>query len=389
MSPSSTPAPRAADGVAETDAVTPENPDRAPAAEAAEAAEAASVRTRARFANAVATSGLTLDAGQSAAVAAVVAGDHRNLYLWGPVGRGKSMLAELYLTALADAATPELTDAAATPDSATPADATPDAAAAETASTPQVRRMHLHDLFRMLQTEIARDWRTPAVALDGILADTRALLIDEFHVHDIVDAMYLTALLQVADERGIHLIATSNYPPGGLLPDPQHHDRFLPTIARIDAGFTVVGVGSGPDHRGAGDPRRPRFSSGSWRVAPSETSTASTVALAPNGIPLSAVSATADEAVFTFAALCDSNVGVREYLWLADRFDRIVLLDVPDLATPRPEPLMRFTTLVVVLYDRDVRLDVVAAGSAARLADARRVPVDADRALSRLAALRG
>lgn len=378
MSPSSTPAPRAADGVAETDAATPATPEPPPTVEAAEAAAAASARTRARFADAVATAGIALDAGQSAAVAAVLAGDHTNLYLWGPVGRGKSMLAELYLAALADAVTP---------DAATPAETTPDAADAE--PTPSVRRMHLHDLFRMLQTEIARDWRTPAVALDGILADTRALLIDEFHVHDIVDAMYLTALLQVADERGIHLIATSNYPPGGLLPDPQHHDRFLPTIARIDAGFTVAGVGSGPDHRGAGDPRRPRFSSGSWRVAPSETSTASTAALAPNGIPLSAVSATADEAVFTFAALCDSDVGVREYLWLADRFDRIVVLDVPDLATPRPEPLMRFTTLVDVLYDRDVRLDVVAAGPAARLADARRVPVDADRALSRLAALRG
>jgi len=306
-----------------------------------------------RFAASVAE--VDLDPGQRAAVAAVCAADRRCLYLWGSVGRGKSMLAERYLAA---------------------------------AGVEPALRLHLNELFRRLQAEIIRDWKPPAVVLRRLLGDTRALLVDEFHVHDVADAVYLTALLEVAEEDGVLVIATSNYAPAGLLPDPQHHARFLPAIARIEASFAVVEVGDGPDHRMEGAETRRRFASGAWRVAGADAMASDAVALEAGGIPMSALAVDGDTVTFTFAQLCEAEVGVRQFQWLADRFAAVRLEAVPDLATVRREPLMRFTTLVDVLYDHDVRLDVTASAPFERLADAATVPVDAARALSRLRALR-
>lgn len=306
-----------------------------------------------RFAGSVTR--LDLDPAQRAAVAQICAADRRCLYLWGSVGRGKSMLAERYLAA---------------------------------AGVEPALRLHLNELFRRLQAEIVRDWKAPAVVLRRLLGDTRALLVDEFHVHDVADAVYLAALLRVAEEDGTLIVATSNYAPAGLLPDPQHHARFLPAIARIEADFVVVEVGPGPDHRAEGAETRRRFASGTWRVAETTPVPADAAVLQADGIPVSAVAATGDTATFTFAQLCEAEVGVRQFQWLADRFAAVRLDAVPDLATVRREPLMRFTTLVDVLHDRDVRLDVTASAPFDRLMDAAFVPVDADRALSRLRALR-
>ncbi|MFS0865705.1 cell division protein ZapE [Microbacterium sp. 179-B 1A2 NHS] len=319
----------------------------------------------ARFADAIAASGMDLDDAQRAAVEAILAADRVDLYLHGPVGRGKSLLAELYLAAL---------------------------------DVEGATRLHLNELFRLLQAEIARDWKTPAVVLRRLLEGTGALLIDEFHVHDVADAVYLSALLQVATEDDIVLVTTSNYSPADLLPDPQHHHRFAPAIAQIQARATIVAVGEGPDHRAQGHETRRRFASGSWRAAPEALPVTGEVVggdrsaparLDASGIPLHARRVDGRRVVFTFAQLCESEVGVREYQWLADRFDALELHEVPDLGGVRTEPLMRLTTLVDVLYDRDVRLDVIAAGPFARLAEAARVPVDAARTLSRLGALRG
>ncbi|MDJ1114358.1 cell division protein ZapE [Microbacterium dauci] len=304
------------------------------------------VEVTARFAASV--DGLDLDASQRVAVAAIARDDRPSLYLHGPVGRGKSMLAERYLAAFGE----------------------------------DTRRLHLHELFRMLQAELARDWKAPAVMLRRMLGGIRVVLVDEFHVHDLADALYLSALLEVAAEDGITVIATSNYAPADLLPAPGLHDRFLPAIEHIAETFAVVDLGDGPDHRSAGDTARPRFASGAWH--PSPPTSAATIELVLADIPVQVRRIDGAHVEADFAALCVAEVGVRQFQALADRFDALTLHAVPDLATVRREPLMRFTTLVDVLHDHDVRLVVHAAASFARLTDAADVPVDAARTLSRL-----
>nr|WP_281385733.1 cell division protein ZapE [Microbacterium marinum] len=303
-----------------------------------------------------ATDALDLDPAQRDAVQAIAAATTGNVYLWGGVGRGKSMLAERYLAAFL----PE-----------------------------PVLRLHLNELFRRLQAELVRDWKAPAIVLRRLLHGVRVLLVDEFHVHDVADAVYLEALLNVTADDGILLIATSNYAPADLLPDPRLHDRFLPAIARIESSFAVVPIGDGPDHRTSGADAHTRFAAGIWHASPAADAPPADagVVLRADGIPLPALSAEGAQVTFDFADLCEAPVGVRQYQWLADRYSELTLRSVPDLATVRREPLMRFTTLVDVLYDHDVRFVVHAHAPFDTLRRAAHVPPDADRALSRLRAL--
>lgn len=304
------------------------------------------------------TDALDLDPAQRDAVQAIAAASNGSVYLWGGVGRGKSMLAERYLAAFL----PE-----------------------------PVLRLHLNELFRRLQAELVRDWKAPAIVLRRLLHGVRVLLVDEFHVHDVADAVYLDALLNVTADDGIPLIATSNYAPADLLPDPRLHDRFRPAIARIESSFAVVPIGDGPDHRTTGADAHTRFASGVWRVGSAADAPPADagVVLRADGIPLPALSAEGAQVTFDFADLCEAPVGVRQYQWLADRYSELTLRWVPDLATVRREPLMRFTTLVDVLYDHDVRFVVHAHAPFDTLRQAAHVPLDADRALSRLRALGG
>jgi cell division protein ZapE len=77
----------------------------------------------------------------------------------------------------------------------------------------------------------------------------RLLCFDEFHLHDPGDAMLIKVLLEHLFQHGIVLLATSNYPPEMLLPNPLYHDRFLPSIALIRAHLAVVALNGEEDYR--------------------------------------------------------------------------------------------------------------------------------------------
>lgn len=86
-----------------------------------------------------------------------------------------------------------------------------------------------------------------ATTLDELLQRCQVLCFDEFHVHDIGDAMLITRLFKALFQRGILLLVTSNYPPAGLLPNPLYHARFKPVIDLINARMQVMEVGALPD----------------------------------------------------------------------------------------------------------------------------------------------
>jgi cell division protein ZapE len=313
------------------------------------------VQASPEFSRRIRDSGLSLDAAQQAAVETLSRPSRRGYYLWGPVGRGKTVLAEEYL-----AAVPEGT----------------------------ARRFHFHGFFRDLQREIFGSGATLSVAIGRLMGPARAVLFDEFHVHDVADAVYLTAVLRWLQDERVLLLATSNYAPADLLPDPLHHHRFLPAIALIEEQLTVVPLGAGTDYRV--DPQRAvvGFAAGTWRVGASDAAVAGPVVLDAGGIPLRTVSVDEERAVLTFEQLCEQPVGAGQYLWLADQFRRVAVLDVPDPARIRREPLLRLGILVDILHDRDVTLDVTAGGAPERVLDAAAPPRDAARAVSRLSLLR-
>ncbi|WP_052226226.1 cell division protein ZapE [Microbacterium mangrovi] len=275
--------------------------------------------------------GATFDDAQLDAIDTMARPTRHGLYLWGPVGRGKSLLAEAYLAAV---------------------------------PTTRTRRVHFHEFFRDLQTQIVRRREPLERSIRHLLGDARAVLFDEFHVHDVADGVYLTATLSTILDSGILLVATSNYAPEDLMPDPLYHERFLPAIGLIRTRLETVHVGDGPDYRTIGRDRHRGFAAGTWN------------------------SDTAPEApgtVFSFDDLCVRPHSVAQYLALTAA--TMTVRGVPDLSTVDREPLARFAALVDVLYDRDIPLHVHAAGEPDRITAATAPPPDVERALSRLSLL--
>lgn len=303
---------------------------------------------------AIARSDHTFDVDQRAAIDRLSAGARHGFYLWGDVGRGKTLLAETYLASI---------------------------------PTERTRRFHFHEFFRALQTQIIRDRVPLETSVARLIGDAAAVLFDEFHVHDVADGVYLAATLRHLLAEDVFLIATSNYAPELLMPDPIFHDRFLPSIDLIRASFEVIHLQGNRDHRHNGRVGASGFRAGTWIVSTAAPDHP-TATLEAAGLALPAVAVADTGAVLRFEDLCEQPLGVLQYLWLAEAFERVTLCGVPDLARVSRSALTRFSHLVEVFADRDARLDVASVAGPERLLAARVAPPEARRVASRLAMLR-
>ncbi|MEV5836513.1 cell division protein ZapE [Nocardia sp. NPDC052112] len=278
---------------------------------------------------------------------------HRGIYLHGRPGRGKTMLMDDFFSHVA---------------------------------SNRKRRFHFHNFFAQLHTA-AHESGSIDKAIDNLLGHAELVCFDEFHVHDIGDAMLIARTLDALLARRVLLVVTSNYPPDQLLPNPLFHDRFLPTIARIRAHLDIVSVDGPFDYRARAAHRGTGFASGSYRIDDvRDVGTAQVVIAGSREIHASAVD---DAAVtFDFAALCGSATAASDYVELARRFHRWTLCDVPPLRAVPPDWAMRFVNLVDVLYDADLVLTLAARTALSDLvADVPAVP-DLARTASRLSELR-
>ncbi|MBY8944878.1 cell division protein ZapE [Pseudomonas sp. SH10-3B] len=299
------------------------------------------------FQNKALQQGYTLSAGQAQAIAAMarqtghlLAGQPtRSLYLHGPVGRGKSWLLDGFFQALPIA---------------------------------EKQRVHFHGFFAQLHCgmfthQAAHD--ALAVTLDELLDGCRVLCFDEFHVHDIGDAMLITRLFKALFQRGVWVLVTSNYAPEGLLPNPLYHQRFKPVIDLIAARMDVVEVSSPQDFRSLPQAHAvQRFTTGRyvWPGTPAQR-----MAL---GAPVSGGAAQtltvgnrtlicrqhhARTIVFTFNDLCEQLTAVMDYLLLCEAFDQWIIDGLPHLAECPIAVQQRFINLVDVLYDKDKHLILI------------------------------
>ncbi|MGW4700253.1 cell division protein ZapE [Streptomyces sp. NPDC004285] len=341
---------------------------------------------RRHFHEAAARRGFSVAPAQEAAVErlAVLAGDlarpawtfprpPRDLYVWGPVGRGKSWLVDTFYEGL---------------------------------PTDRKRRLHFHDFFRRLHDGVtrpgARHDGQSAVdrALDELVGDSRILVFDEFHAHDAGDAMLIARLFRTLLDRRVTLVTTSNYPPAGLMPDPLYHHLFEPTIQLIEQRMDVLDVSGPVDFRRTAASRpqdgRRRFATGLC-LPPGDTALEALGLTAPAPAEATTVPAHLRDlparAVrgglvwLAFEALCETATAVPDYLALAERFDTLVLDGVPQLAEASADGRQRFANLVDVACDRDIRLVLVGSDPLAGLSADQTLTRDLDRTASRLAML--
>jgi len=264
-------------------------------------------------------------------------GQARSLYLHGSVGRGKSWLLDGFFQAV-------------------PVQAK--------------RRLHFHDFFARLHQGMHRHRALDdalGTTLTELLEDCRVLCFDEFHVHDIGDAMLLTRLFNALFDRGVFLLVTSNYAPDGLLPNPLYHERFLPVIRLINQRMQVLEVAGDTDFRSLPTNRAyQRFTRGHY-LWPGDTEqrqalavpAAQPVMLEVNKRSLRALYSEGRQVMFTFDDLCERPTAVIDYLELANRYDRWIIEGLDDLAECSLAAQQRFVNLVDVLYDQDKAVTVI------------------------------
>jgi cell division protein ZapE len=261
------------------------------------------------------------------------------LYLHGAVGRGKSWLLDGFFRAI---------------------------------PLPQKQRLHFHQFFAQLHQGMFKH-REQAdaleITLDELLSDCRVLCFDEFHVHDIGDAMLITRLFKALFQRGILLLVTSNYPPEGLLPNPLYHARFKPVIDLINARMQVMEVGGPHDYRSQARAHAHQLFTQGQYVWPASVAQRQSLNLPTRNAPpvslpvgtrhLRARFSEGRGIGFTFTDLCDQPTAVMDYLELCRQFDRWIIDELPLLGDCTIAAQQRFINLIDVLYDQDKHLTLL------------------------------
>ncbi len=306
----------------------------------------------------------------------------RGVYLWGPVGRGKSALMDLFF---------------------------------ETAPVQPKRRVHFH-VFMAEAHALVNAWRAGdqaarqarfgthkgddpvAPTADVIARGARLLAFDEFQVTDIADAMILGRLFEQLFARGVTVVATSNRAPDDLYKNGLNRQLFLPFIAMLKERMDVVAVA------GARDYRLDRLrAAGTWFSPIDADNEASFDRLWRQMLGGDAETGATIE-VFGrrehwpraagrmlrahFQSLCGEALGPNDYLAIAGRFDTLFLEAAPRLRPEDRSAARRFATLIDTLYEAHARLVVLAAAEPAKLYPEGEGSFEFERAASRLEEMR-
>lgn len=276
----------------------------------------------------------------------------RGLYLWGGVGRGKTLLMDRFHTA---------------------------------APVERKRRQHFHAFMADMHEAIATarqamaagDPRDPVEIVARQLADDVQLLcFDEFSVTDIADAMLLGRLFGRLFDLGLTLVATSNVAPDRLYWNGLNRQSFLAFVGLLKERCEVVHLKDGADHRLEGlsaadvylSPLGPATDAAAehlWAALSAGGEEARDLRV--KGRLVHVPRAAGRRARFTFAELCDQPLGATDYRAIARHFDLLMVTGVPRLAAGERNRAKRFITLIDVLYDAGRALVLTADGEPADL----------------------
>lgn len=309
------------------------------------------------------------------------------LYLWGGVGRGKTFLVDLFFAGL------PLKEVRA----AGPTDAPlPQRGKGEWGEAGK-RRTHFHRFMREVHERIrahAGERDPLAVIVREWKRTLRVLVLDEFFVSDIGDAMLLARLLERLFAEGIVLVTTSNVDPPDLYRDGLQRARFLPAIDLILAHCQVVYLESDTDYRLRALTRSPVYRAplddgadawldARWHALGGDDAHRD-AGIEIDGRRICVRARDKGMAWFDFDALCEGPRGAADYIEVAREFHTVLLGGIPVLDGTRDDAARRFVTLIDELYDRHVNLVCTAAATPHALYAGERLASAFERTASRL-----
>lgn len=292
----------------------------------------------------------------------------RGLYLWGGTGRGKTYLVDRFYDCL-------------------PGD--------------KKHRVHFHRFMLEIHQQLGALAKTPdplKIIAEQLSNKMQVLCLDEFHVHDIADAMLLAGLLEAMLEKGITLIATSNIAIQDLYKNGLQRERFMSAIALLDQYCDEFDLGDGIDYRfnildqsdhfyiydshktkQAGiDYLTVKFT----ELAPCQAKSKRTIEINKRKIHYNLY---ADDIIwFDFYELCQTNRSAYDYIELAERFHTIVLSNITVMHEADDAATKRFVHLIDAIYDHNVKFLATAEAIPQKLYTGQRMHFAFDRTISRL-----
>jgi len=291
----------------------------------------------------------------------------QGLYIYGDVGRGKSMLMDLFF---------------------------------DYCELAKKRRVHFH-AFMLEVHGFMHQWREgnegdPIAPLSQRISESATLLcFDEFHVTDIADAMILSRLFEALYEAGTIVVATSNRHPDDLYKNGLQRQRFLPFIELIKERNAVLELAAENDYRLVHmralattyytplGPDATAFIKQSFEELSQQTEMESgTLIVNAREIHLPAVHG--DIAMAGFSDLCETPLGTADYLKIACDFGFLILYEIPRLTIDKLNEAKRFVTLIDVLYEHKVKLICTAETSPDQLYTEGKGVFEFERTVSRL-----
>ncbi len=296
----------------------------------------------------------------------------KGVYMWGGVGRGKSMLMDLFYSVL---------------------------------NIDRKRRVHFHEFMAEVHARL-RDARVDSkgdpipIVVAGIAEGARCLAFDEMVVNNSADAMIMSRLFTGLVEAGVTLVTTSNRAPSALYKDGLNREHFLPFIALIEARLDVLGLNGPTDYRmermaGVTTWHQPMGEAATAKVreaffkltdySPDDAANVPSEELPISGgrsihVPKSLKGV----AVFSFKKLCGEARGSPDYLAIARRYHTVFLVGIPKLGPENRNEAARFVTLIDALYEQRTKFIAIADATPAELYTSGDGRFEFDRTISRL-----